>query len=122
MPAPRRIDRINSLLQEEISLIIQRELKDPRLGFISVTGVETSSDLRHAKVRVSVMGSDDQKKDTLAGLARAAGFIHETVLRRIEIRRMPQLEFVLDRNIEYSMHINEVLSSLNNPPGDGNEP
>jgi ribosome-binding factor A len=110
-----RLERINSMLQAEISDIIRMELKDPRVGFVSVIRVDSSPDLRHARVRVSVMGGDDEKKQTMEGLHRAGPFIRETILHRQNIKRIPHLEFLLDENIEYSIHISEVLEKLKDP-------
>lgn len=117
----RRLDRINSLLQSEISDIIRREIKDPNIGFSSVVGVETSAGLRHARVRISVMGTDDEKKKTLEALTRAASFIRENLLHRLDIKRIPHLEFILDENIEYSIHISQVLENLKHSPGKNDE-
>jgi ribosome-binding factor A len=117
-PLPRRMERIDSQMQAEIADIIRTEMKDPRIGFVSITRVETSSDLRHARVRVSVLGTPEEKESTMAGLGRAAGFVREILLRRLRLRRVPQLEFILDENIEYSIHIADVMSKLNTPPPD----
>ena len=78
----KRLDRINQLIKEEVSLLLQRELKDPRLGFVTVTEVETTSDLRLAKIFVSVLGSEEQWASSLAALASAKGFIR-TWLREV---------------------------------------
>ncbi len=118
-PVHHRLEKVNSLLQTQIADIIRSDIKDPRLGFCSVVGVETSGDLRHANVKVSVLGGDEEKKRTLETLVRAAAFIREKLLRRIEIRRIPQLEFLLDENIEYSIHIAKVLDDLRRPGGEG---
>lgn len=120
-PRYRRLDRVNSLLQKEISDILRSELKDPRIGFVSVIGVDTSPGLRYAKVRVSVMGTGEEKKKSLDALSRASGFIRDLLLHRLDIKRIPQLEFILDENIEYSIHISQVLDSLNRPENDSDE-
>jgi ribosome-binding factor A len=111
----RRSDRINRLLQNEISEIIRMDLKDPRIGFTSVVRVETTGDLRHARVRVSVMGTDIEKKETLDGLSRSAHYIRDTLLRRLSIKRVPQLEFILDENIEYSINMSRLIDDLKRP-------
>jgi ribosome-binding factor A len=107
----KRSARFNSLLQEEISAIIRSRLKDPRIGFLSITHVETTEDLRSAKVYVSVL-EESEEKATLEGLTHASGMLRSELLRRLRIRRVPQLKFLPDRNIAYSIHIGEVLDSL----------
>lgn len=107
----KRSERFNTLLQEEISQILQRELKDPRVGFVSVTRVSTTEDLRSAKVYVSLL-DETQAKDTLAGLAHAAGMIRGELRNRIRARRIPELRFLHDTTIAYSVHIAQVLEDL----------
>ncbi len=108
----RRIDRVNSLLQQELAEIIRSELKDPRLGFVSVVGAEVSPDLRHARVRISILGEEDDKKRSLAVVQGAAAFLRERLRRRLELRRLPELDFRLDDSIEYSIHISKVIREL----------
>jgi ribosome-binding factor A len=107
----KRSERFNKLLMEEVSTIIQRELKDPRIGFVSVTRVETTEDLRSAKFYVSLL-DETQAEDTLEGLRHAAGMIRGLLMHRIKARRIPELRFVHDRSIAYSVHISEVLENL----------
>jgi ribosome-binding factor A len=107
----KRSERFNKLLMEEVSAIIQRELKDPRIGFVSVTRVETTEDLRSAKFYVSLL-DEAQAEDTLEGLRHAAGMIRGLLMHRIKARRIPELRFVHDRSIAYSVHISEVLENL----------
>lgn len=111
MPGRHRLERLNSVLQAEIADII-RTLKDPGLGFVSVTRVQASGDLRHARVHVSVLGDAAEKEATMKALGRAGAFIRENLLKRLDVRRVPQLDFLLDENIEYSIHISEVLDKL----------
>jgi len=108
----KRIDRINPLLREEIADIIRRELKDPRIGFVTVTEVETSKDLRHAKVFVSVLGPDSAWVQALTALERAAGFIHGQLVRRLRLRTVPHLAFRPDRSMAHAAHITEILETL----------
>ena len=109
----RRVERINDLLRSELSELIGRELKDPRLaGLISITEVETTSDLRHAKVFVSVFGSDEERQSSLAALRSAAGFLRHEVAQRIVIRHMPELDFRLDSSIERGDRILRLLRQV----------
>jgi len=118
----KRSARFNSLLQEEISNIIRTRLKDPRLGFLSITHVEATEDLRSAKIFVSVF-QEDEEEATLEALRHAAGMLRSELLRRLRVRRIPQLKFLPDRNIAYSIHIGEVLESLKTeePPEENDE-
>jgi len=113
----KRSERFNKLLQEEISLIVQRELKDPRIGFASVTRVEATEDLRSARVFVSFL-EEAQAGPTLEALRHAAGLIRGELMHRIRARRIPELRFVHDRAIEHSVHIAEVLDRLRRERGE----
>lgn len=109
----RRQQRVNGLLRAEIAEIIKRQVKDPRLGvFVTVTDVAASSDLRHAKVFVSVMGSAQEKKGALRALAAAAGFLRTQLSERLVLRRIPELNFVEDVSIEEGAHILELIKEV----------
>lgn len=108
-----RIERLNSLLRQEISDLIQRQVKDPRLGtFVSVTAVEISSDLKFAKVYVSRLGTETEKKETLQALASAAGFIRHELGNRMQARRIPELSFRLDETIEKADHVLRLIDRI----------
>jgi ribosome-binding factor A len=108
-----RIERLNSLLRQEISDLVQRQVKDPRLGsFISVTAVEISSDMRHAKVFVSRLGTDNEKRETLSALASASGFIRHELSERLKIRRIPELSFKLDDTIEKADRVLRIIDGI----------
>lgn len=107
-----RIEKIQELMKQEISQIILRELKDPRIGFVTVTQVEVTGDLREAKVYVSIMGSEEQIKDTWRGLQSSLGFIRREVGQRIRLRVTPELSFLLDKSLDYSAHIQELLVKI----------
>jgi ribosome-binding factor A len=108
----KRLDRVNQLIREEISLLLQRELKDPRLGFVTVTQVETSPDLRTAKVFVSVLGDEAQWTASLAALASARGFIRNWLRQHLDLRQTPDLDFRADRSMEHAARIQELLRQL----------
>ncbi len=109
----RRTERLNDLIREEISKLLQREVKDPRLDcFLTITRVNTSPDLRFAKVFVSIMGSDEEKKEALKGLASASGFLQRKLMGRLSIRRMPQLSFYKDDSIEQAAHILHLMQEV----------
>ena len=106
----RRTERVNDLLREEISELIRRELKDPRVSHLTtVTEVVTSSDLRHAKVFISIMGTEGEKQSTLNGLVAATGFFRRNLAARLTIRRVPQLEFRRDDSIERGSHLLDLI-------------
>jgi ribosome-binding factor A len=111
----KRLDRVNHLIRDEISLLLQRELKDPRLGFVTVTEVETARDLRLAKVFVSVLGDEQQWASSLAALGSARGFIRHWLRQHLDLRVTPELEFRADRSMEHAARIQELLKHLNAP-------
>lgn len=93
--------------------MLQEEIKDPRIGFASVTQVAVSPDLRYAKIFVSVLGDEDAKKDTQAGLENASGYIRRELGRRIALRYVPEISFKIDSSIEHGVHISKLLSEVN---------
>ena len=108
----KRAIRVGELLKEEISHIILREMKDPRIGFVSITDVEVSGDLRHAKVFISVYGTDKEKEETLNGLQQAQGFVRKLVGERVKIHHTPEIIFRYDDSIENGVHISEIIKDL----------
>lgn len=113
MPTQRQL-RVNNLLQHEIAQIATRELHDPDLGFITITGVEVTVDLRHARVFVSVLGSEADKRKSMGALIRARHFIRGLIGERIELRNVPELTFRLDETAERAERIERILRD--NPP------
>jgi ribosome-binding factor A len=118
------IERVNSLIRHEISELLQRQVKDPRLGnFISVTAVDTSSDMRHAKVFVSRLEGQEEKNETLGVLASAAGFFRKELATRLKLRRVPELDFQWDDSLERGDHLLQLIDRFS-PDKDhaGNSP
>jgi len=107
-----RHDKVSEALKIEIGNIIHAELKDPRLGFITVTGVELTQDLRYAKVFFSVLGKEEERKKTKEALDSALGFIRRLVAQRIRLRFAPEISFKEDRSAEYSIKIQEALDQI----------
>jgi len=105
----RRLLKVNEALREVLSSVIAEGLKDPRIGFVTVTSVETSADLRHARVFVSVFGGQRERDETLAGLRSSHGYLQERVAEAVRLKRTPQLEFVYDGSVDHGMRINELL-------------
>lgn len=108
-----RVGRVGEQIKKELSQILQTELKDPRIGFITVTGVDVTNDLSQARVYLSVLGSDEQKEETLKALAKGQGFIRSELGRRIRLRHTPELIFKFDTSIEYGSHIEKLLQQIN---------
>jgi ribosome-binding factor A len=104
--------RVNELVHTELARILARELKDPRVRLVSISGVAVSSDLAHAEVRVSVLGSESERADALAGLDHAKGFLRSQLARAVRLRTVPELSFKLDRGAEHSQRISDLLESL----------
>src|SRR5437868_12621118 len=101
--------RVNEALREVLSARIAGGLKDPRIGFVTVTAVETSPDLRHARVFVSVLGDDHERQESLAGLQHAHGVLQAEIARVTHMKHTPELKFVYDETVEKGMRINEIL-------------
>jgi len=110
--ANKRAIRVGELLKEEISQIVLREMKDPRIGFVSITDVEVSGDLRHAKVFISVYGDDKEKEETLEGLQQAQGYVRKLVGERVKIHHIPEIIFRYDDSIENGVHISKLIKDL----------
>jgi len=117
MSVTRRQRRISELLKEEISILLQREARDPRLEDVTVTDVEISPDLRHARVYVSVIGDRQAKAKALKGLERATGFLKRGLAARVTLRRIPNLTFHLDDSVERGQRIMELLHQIEEEVG-----
>ena len=104
-----RIEKLQELIKQEMSKMLLKELKDPRIGFVTVTDVEMTGDLREAKIYVSVMGGEEQVKSSLEGLNSALGFIRREIGRRIRLRFTPEISFSLDTSLDYGDHIQKLL-------------
>ena len=108
----KRTDRISEEVKKELSSVI-RELKDPRIPMMtSVVKVDVTNDLRYAKAYISVMGTEEEKKDAIKGLTAAAGFVRREIGSRIKLRCVPEFSFVIDTTIEYGAHINKLLNDI----------
>ena len=104
-----RIEKLQELIKQEMSKMLLNDLKDPRIGFVTVTGVEMTGDLREAKIFVSVMGGAEQVKSSLDGLQSALGFIRREIGQRIRLRFTPEISFALDTSLDYGEHIQKLL-------------
>jgi len=108
----KRSERVQELLLEGISALIQRGVKDPRIGFTTVTNVSLSDNLKHAKVYISVFGTEREQQDTMEGLTCASGFIRNFLGKKLYLRYIPVLEFILDGTAERVDKINKIINDL----------
>jgi ribosome-binding factor A len=111
-PTYKRSERVSDQMKQEIADILMRKIKDPRIGFVTVTDVDVADDLRNAKVFVSVYGGDEEKKASLQGLKSAAPFIRSELGKRMRMRFIPELLFRFDATVERGAHIMELLRSI----------
>lgn len=119
----QRRDRVGDLIKREIAQIIQNELKDPGIGFVTITGVEVSADLRLARVFYSVLGDEESKKRSASVLKRASGFIQKEIGGRLRLKYTPEISFHFDKSVEYGARIEELIQKIHkaeeseeNPP------
>jgi ribosome-binding factor A len=107
--AKDRMRRVNEAVREVLSVAIANDLKDPRIGFVTVTSVDTSPDLRHARVYVSVLGADQERADSLLGLTSSRGYLQKRVATELRLKHTPQLDFTYDDSTDRSFRISELL-------------
>jgi ribosome-binding factor A len=111
--AARRADRVADSVRAAVAELILRELKDPRIGLVTITAVEMTDDLKHARIFFSVVGDEDARRRSLAGLQSAAGFLRREVGRRLQLRYAPELTFRLDPTPERAQRLTDLLHSTN---------
>lgn len=114
----QRIEKIQEFIQQELSKLIINGLKDPRVGFVTVTAVELTRDLSSAKVYVSLMGSEEQKKASMEGLQHSLGFLRTEIGRRLKIRHTPELSLHQDNSLDNADHIQKLLLKVQPPEGE----
>ena len=117
MASHRRVDRVNQLLLEELARLLRREVNDPRVSRVTLTGVESTPDLRHATVYVRTLGDETPVEEAIEGLRSAEGFLRGTLGRELHIRRIPELTFEVDRTLERARRIEHLLDEVI-PEGD----
>jgi ribosome-binding factor A len=113
-----RTERVAEAIREELMDIMIKDLKDPRIGITSVTHVDVSKDLKHAKIFLSVLGDKDAQTDCLAALTKASGRIKNELARRIKLRCTPELVFAIDMSVEHSLRISEILKEIETEQND----
>lgn len=107
-----RHEKVAEAIRQEVSIIIHDKLKDPRMGFVTITRVELTKDLRYARIFFSVLGKDEDYKKTKQALDSALGFIRKLIAQRINLRFAPEIDFKEDRSSEYSVRIQQVLDEI----------
>ncbi|MBQ7476552.1 MAG: 30S ribosome-binding factor RbfA [Selenomonadaceae bacterium] len=107
-----RIEKLQELIKQEVGKMLLTDIKDPRIGFVTVTDVEMTGDLREAKIFVSIMGNEEQIKSSWEGLQSALGFVRREIGKRIKIRFTPEISFALDKSLDYGEHIQKLLNQL----------
>ncbi|GAW94302.1 30S ribosome-binding factor RbfA [Calderihabitans maritimus] len=117
----QRAERVAEQIKKEVAQILREEIKDPRIGFVTVTDVEVSSDLRHVKIYVSVYGDKEEQETTMEGLQNATGFIRREIGQRIPLRYTPEIVFKFDRSIEHGARIAELLAQVRKSREENNE-
>ena len=116
-----RTKRVNELLREELAELIQRSVKDPRIGTVTITGVETSRELDVARVFVQLFGDEARRAEALEGLQNAAGYLRTQLARRLRLRKMPELRFVWDETLERATRIERLLAEIRTEDEDEDE-
>lgn len=113
-----RANRVGEQMKKELTEIIGRKLKDPRIGFVTVTDVRVTGDLQQATVYISVLGNQEQKENTLIGLAKASGFIRSEIGKRIRLRITPEISFEWDESLEYGQRIETLIHQIHSEDDD----
>ena len=109
----RRTEKLNDLIRDELSELLRRQVKDPRLDcFLTVTRVNVTSDLKLARVFVSIMGTEEQKTEAIKGLTSASGFLHRELTKRLSLRHMPELSFHLDESMEKAAQVLDLIKKI----------
>lgn len=129
MSSQLRIEKLQELIKQEVGKMLIYDIKDPRIGFVTVTEVEMTGDLREATIYVSIMGNEEQIKNTMEGLQSALGFVRREIGKRIRLRFTPEISFAPDKSLDYSEHIQKLLLKIekerdsveNNTSGGGGE-
>ncbi len=108
----KRADRVSEAIKREVSVMLTQEVKDPGIHFVTVTAVETTDDLRHAKIFVSILGDEKTRQESFEGLERAKGFLRAELGRRIQLRYTPEIQFRLDKSLDHAFKIRGILNKL----------
>jgi ribosome-binding factor A len=119
--ASERMRRVDEAIRQVLADVLAGELADPRVGFVTVTAVKTSPDLRHARVYVSILGDDETRSDSLLGLNSAHGFLQKRVASELRLKHTPTIDFAYDETIDHGMRITEILGEHEPAPDNDEE-
>jgi len=108
----RRLSRVEEACKEELSEILQREIKDPRVGFVTITDVKLTADLRHARVFISIFGSEQEAEQSMDGLESAKGYLRSQLGRHLRLKYLPEIEFVHEHIAEDALRLNELMKQV----------
>lgn len=111
-----RVRKLQEFIKQEVSQMLMRGMKDPRIGFTTVTDVEVTGDLRQAKIYVSLFGSDKEKADTIQALKHARGHVRSELGKILNLRHVPEIDFDKDTSLDYSMHIESLINEIHQGP------
>ncbi|MBP9144602.1 MAG: 30S ribosome-binding factor RbfA [Thermoanaerobaculia bacterium] len=114
----QRTDRVADSLRKELSVLLMREVRDPRVALATISRVQVARDLGHARIWISVLGDEETRQQTMAGIEHAKGFLRSQIGRRLKLRVTPELAFELDRGAEYLQDMTELLDKLHKEPSD----
>ena len=107
-----RQEKVQELLKEEISDILRRELKDPRLGFVTITDAQVSPDMRHAKIFISVLGAENVRKENMAVLKKSEKYVRQMLAKRMRMRTVPEIDFRFDESVDRGIKMLELLEKI----------
>ena len=107
-----RSDRVEGQLRKEISKILQEDIKDPRIGFVTITRIDLTKNLRYARIYFSILGDDNAKEESLKGIKSSIGYIRKLIAERMNLRYVPELYFILDNSIEYSINLEKTFERI----------
>jgi ribosome-binding factor A len=114
----QRTDRVADSLRKELSVLLMREVRDPRVALATISRVQVARDLGHARIWISVLGDEETRQQTMEGIEHAKGFLRSQIGRRLKLRVTPELAFELDRGAEYLQDMTELLDKLHKEPSD----
>lgn len=115
--APHRTERVAEAIRHTVAMFLTAELRDPRIGFVTVTGVRVSRDLTHAWIAVSIMGVPEEQERSLTGLESAAGYLRAQLAKELRLRVVPELRFEIDKGLAHAAHIDQILKKLEEDGG-----
>jgi len=115
----RRLEKVSDLIMKELGSVIQNEISDPRIGFVTISGVKLSPDLSYANVFISVLGNEQDEQNTMVGLESSSSYLRNHLAKNMTTRTVPRLKFILDKGLDHSERIQKILMDLDDEPNQG---